>query len=391
MIAFCIKPDDERQAKYYKEAYEDLQSLVTEQRPAGEFVAHDDPSRLLNALQRLVEMEKCVLSREGQDIGQLESEKRRELDLPAMGKPVPHTIRIMEGENSKASAEIEVEGGEFIKIYLDATAPGGKPRLVFRPRGEKLGEESLLPDHAWVNDDQSRRYYVKADKGTMDGNLATFHVSIQNADEAQFTYRPKSIWAEIIPMPPNGTAKTPYTFYDLSFQNGSSFPIQEFRAAGWPKEATAAKIHLWLKFRPTDPDENLALDDHRWKNVGAWKEFDLHPQGEPPEKPLTLKWKIEGKEGDPSCTVVVEQSVPAGIDPHAYRIEVKPPENSLASGPDEIHCRSLLVTGQPGKVIHRFVFNVQPSDIGSYRICITSQKNIKSDACHPQELEVHVD
>jgi len=391
VIPFCIKPDPGQNEDKYRMALKDLESLVKGQNPPGDFVARNDPSRLLDALEKLVETEKFVLSRGGQEISQLESEKRRELDLPASGKCVPYTISIKEGGNFKANAEIEVEGGEFIKLYLDASEAAGKPRLIFRSKEEKLEQEASLPDHAWAGDGKSR-YYVKADRGTKDGDLVTFRISLQNADETKFSCRPKSVLAQIIPVLPGEIKKDPYTFHDSSFQNGCGFPVLQFCASGWPKEATKAKVLLWFKFLPTNPDEQLSLNDDRWKKIGDWKALELHPQGQPSEKTVVLKVKIEEKDGDPSCTVVAEQSVPADMNPHTYKIEIKPAENSAGSGPDKVHCRSLLVSGQPGKVIHRFVFNIKPSDIWNYRICVTSQKNIQSNACSPPpELEVHVD
>ena len=58
----------------------------------------------------------------------------------------------------------------------------------------------------------------------------TFRVTIQNHSDQEFSYRPKSVWAEIVPVLPSGEEKPGYTFYDLCFENGCEVPKLEFRA-----------------------------------------------------------------------------------------------------------------------------------------------------------------
>src|SRR5208282_366321 len=186
---------------------------------------------------------------------------------------------------------------------------------------------------------------------------------------------------------------TAYTYDTASFENGQGFPMLEFHASLWPENANGAKIRLWFKAESTEPDLKLPLTDNRWKANGGYKEFTLDDKGAT-LKPVVLKWKkIDEVNGThTSSAIVIEQSVPADVDLHSYKVELKPAENSADSEPDEIHCRSLPSPrpGLDGKLIHRFVFNKE-LDIQNYQICITAEKRIRDNACHPKELEVHVD
>ena len=76
-----------------------------------------------------------------------------------------------------------------------------------RDAAHKIKGSSANFGFVGVSEPMSQIEQQAKDKGTLDGNLATFHVSLQNVDEAQFTYRAKSIWAEIVPILPNGTTK----------------------------------------------------------------------------------------------------------------------------------------------------------------------------------------
>ena len=210
-----------------------------------------------------------------------------------------------------------------------------------------------LRDFALVKglDDDHAQYDVKLDLGKKTNGVATFRATMENHSEREFSYRPKSVWAEIVPLLPSGEEKPGYTFYDPCFVGGCEVPKLEFRAAGWPDQATRAKVLLWFKFSPTSPDEELALNDGRWTDAGDWKAFELHGKGEPREKTIVLRSKLEETEGGPSCKVLVEQSVPLDMKLHGYKIELKPPRNSADSAADEVHCRSLPspAPGQSGK------------------------------------------
>ena len=260
-------------------------------------------------------------------------------------------------------------------------------------------EQTSALDHALLNGlDGQSQYDVTAINGTKNKRVATFPVIIQNHKEGEFSYRPKSVWAEIIPLfGEKGDQEGPgYTFYDLCFANGSQVPKLEFCAAGWPDKARKAKVRLWFKFSPTDADEEPSLNGDRWRRVGDASDSrvcELRGSGDSREGTVVLRWKLEEKSGSPSCAVVVEQTVPAEMDLHSYKIELKPPQNSASPGPDEVHCRSLPPhVGQNGRVIQTFVFRVKPADILSYRVCVTAKKKILMNALSPaRELEVHVE
>lgn len=131
-------------------------------------------------------------------------------------------------------------------------------------------------------EDHPSQYDVKAELGKKKDGAATFTVIIQNRNDKEFSYRPKSLWAEVVPLFPGGKEGQPYTFHDLCFVNGCEVPKLEFRACGWPPKADNARISLWFKFSPVPGDE-FSLDDDHWKKTGddanPWKEFKLHGTG----------------------------------------------------------------------------------------------------------------
>ena len=97
VIAFCIKPDPGQSKTEYDQALEDLESLVQGQNPPGQFISRNDPSRLLDALEKSVETEKFVLSQGDREVAQLDAEKTCDLPLPAEGIRVPYSISVKEG------------------------------------------------------------------------------------------------------------------------------------------------------------------------------------------------------------------------------------------------------------------------------------------------------
>jgi hypothetical protein len=384
----------------------DLKGLVEDdQKPRGRFIVGNNPGDLLKALERTVQTEELVLRKGDRKIAELELAKPIPLELPPDGKFETYSISVTDVDSAspKAATTFQVWGDEFVRLrYLDERQ-AGVPRLVYART--PFEDDGAHRDYAQVSDGDPRagapQYDVKAEKGKKDNGSVLFSVLIQNRNVAEFSYRPKSVWAEIVPVLPDGQEGRRYTFHDLCFAAASE-PTLTFQAAEWPEAAATARIKLWFKFTATDADEELRLNDGRWTNIddpGGWKKvFKLHNKEDSPEKTILLKMKKgEGNEGDPSYSIIVEQTVPSEMDLHTYKIDLRPPPNSPGSVPDEIRCRSQPSSkpGRPGKVTQTFTFNrarLRDVDIDAYTICVTAKKEIQKNACKPDhELLVDVE
>ena len=167
VIAFCIKPDPgQEEANVYDQALEDLKSLVTRAEPSRRVIARQRPSRLLDALEKLVETEKFVFSQGARKVAELDSEKKYELPLPASWNLCPLFDQRQGGrrpprprptwkskEASSSSCSTSMSG-----------KPEAVPNLLFlKPSLEHVAS---LRDHALVEGpDGQSQYDVKVDLG----------------------------------------------------------------------------------------------------------------------------------------------------------------------------------------------------------------------------------
>jgi hypothetical protein len=285
---------------------------------------------------------------------------------------------------SKSIQQLPLEGGEAIDLYVvDPENPN--PRLRHKRYVRDNGDISAWASQAASEaDPQGNKFYVGFHKPIAEAGVVNFPISIQNADESQFSTRPTEAWVEITPLGVAGSGPTrPLVFYDVQFEVGRPVPVLSCRAENWPAWAPRAKIDLFLK------PERTAVSRR-------WRVYDV--EGPKPDsrldvalaegRKLQFTVAVEQLTGQKAARIVVQEHCSNAADIHKVKVEIEPPPDTKS----EIIQREYFHSSGEQQVRHSFVYSGQSAEnVRSYWIRITTREDLENDAYRldsPVEVKV---
>jgi hypothetical protein len=150
--------------------------------------------------------------------------------------PTKHTIQL--NTNPPAHPhDVFLESGEEIE-------------LTYNPAKQQLEHSRYSPSGTTVGKCKDVNFHVAAlYPDTRRLPKVTFRITIQNADETEFSPRPIGFWAQVTPTGFAGRKPNPvpvYHFTDMHFVDGTPVPVLQFTVLKWPDNAKRAEIDLWF-------------------------------------------------------------------------------------------------------------------------------------------------
>nr|MCU0872122.1 VWA domain-containing protein [Pirellulaceae bacterium] len=308
-------------------AQQDVIAIAT--RTGGAFHSAADPSLLLKALEKSLGLVQYTVqpiaarpgatplppAAEPTELGQSVI-----VEQPAAVKR-DYRVALVDPERP-AAADIVLEGGEAIQLYLAADPQLRQRRLVHHRYDRDLrasAEQASDPLGA------NRRFFLGAHLPERLGRAVRFPVSIQHADAEQFSPRPVEAWVEIRPRLADRSLGPAYSFYDLTFEADRPVPVLSCLAPAWPENAASAAIRLWFKLSKTEPDLAVPLEQFAAQAVVVEAAPDVR---------FSLEVPRREKPEDPHQVILTERHPPgSGLD--AIKVEIRP---------------------SPGRTIHRYSF-----------------------------------
>jgi hypothetical protein len=309
IIGFGLKSSFSNQAEEQKwrQGQADLKAIARDPLSGGDFHEAQDPSSLLQRLRDSLRLVKFFVQRAGETA----PDPATFLDLNqtwTVRNLVPgseYVIRLA-GHEAEVQDTVRLEGGESLLLVFNRAAN----RLEHQRFDEEL--RAMQPD---VRDpgELDQRYFIGAHLPQRQaGAEVWFRVSVQNANPARFSPRPRQIWCEIRPLPARDRV-----FYvsDAEFEPDQSVPVLRLRVAPWPLEAQRAEIQLW--FRMNDEQSASGFD----VDLTAPAAIDV------PQAQLQLEPQ-PGGEGNPYRIVVIEQHL-EGSTVYPLRVMLRPPADHI--------------------------------------------------------------
>lgn len=346
----------------------DVKALAA--RTGGAFHSAADPSSLLKALEKSLGLVQytvqAVAARPGAKPSPATTEpvelgRSVTVEQPP-GLKRDYRVALVDPERP-AAADIVLEGGEAIQLYLAADPQQRERRLVHRRY-----DRDLRASAERANDplDPNRRFFLGAHLPERLGPSVRFPVSIQNADAEQFSPRPAEAWVEVRPRLPDRSLGPAYSFYDLTFEADRPVPVLSCRAPAWPENAASAAIRLWSKMSKTEPDHSVPLERFADQAIVLKAAPDVR---------FSLEIERREKPEDPHQVVLTERHPPgSGLD--AVKVEMWPPPERT------VHRYSF----ETATVRHTFVYSpVAAGQLRDARILLTSRQRLAEGAIAPAE------
>jgi hypothetical protein len=376
VLGFFMGPNevahDQQRNPNALQAFRDLNDLAVENH--GAFHNVRDPSTLLAALERSLHLSQYVIQRaKDQELvtpGPVDLNKPWPINQ-APGTKVPYVVKLSDPER-QAQAEIVLEGGEAIDLYLSED----RHALEHRRYDKGLRDyRDRLADPL----DPTRQFFVGAHVTAWQGDDLRFLLSIQNNDPRKFSPRPAEAWVQIRPLLPGGPGPA-YVFFDPQFEPGLPVPVLRCVAAGWPPAANQAEIRLWFSMAKTPADPVLTLDDFQRKGV-------LSVPGAPG---VSFEWEPIKRDpsGGPLKVAVVER--------HKLGSDLAEVETSVRV--------EMLSPPPPLKVVHRYNYGIatirhmffyednQFSTVGGLSLALTAHQRMAERAVAlPEPLKIYVE
>ncbi len=342
-------------------------------RTGGAFHSAADPSSLLKALEKSLGLVQYTVqpmasptAAPGPPIADpTELGRATTVEQPAEAER-DYRVALVDPERP-AAADIVLEGGEGIQLYLAVDPQSRQRRLVH----QRYNRDLRAAAEAVVDPlDAGRRFFLGAHLPERLGQSVRFPVSIQNADAEQFSPRPVEAWVEIRPRLPDGALGPAYIFYDVPLEPARPVPVLSCLAPAWPPPAASAVIRLWFKRSKTEPDLAVPLARFAEQTVG----IDAAP-----EVRFALEVPPRAKPEDPHQVILTERHPPgSGLD--AVKVEAWPPPERT------IHRYSF----ETATIRHTFIYrSLTAGPMGEARILLTSRQRLAEKAVTPAEpLEV---
>jgi hypothetical protein len=281
-----------------------------------------------------------------------------------------------------AQADVRLEGGEAIELYVEREAAGQR-RLVHRRYEKDIRGPSYRDVQSPL--DIGRTFFIAAHLPKREPDAVTFYVSIQNGDEKKFSRRPAEAWVEVRPLVgeesrsdpqrPNAPAQASrnapvYVFYDACYLSERPVPVLSCRAIHWPPDAREAEIRLWCKMSPTRAAKEITVRKFR-------------------ERPLRLgnvSFDIEVTGGATSadlCQVKIIETHPPDADLHTVKVEMSPQAGEVR--------HIYYPETKTGKVCHVFSYpETSATTVEGYTIRLTTVDALKEEAITPRPLKVPI-
>ncbi len=224
----------------------------------------------------------------------------------------------LHGVEGVPAEQVRLEGGENLVLQFD-----------------RLGNRLLYPEHTPPDargDIQHVTYGQPAAQLRIQALMPRpaqdaagawdFFVYVQQqsmpSEEYRFTARPRHVWAEIQPRSQRRDVGAPYIFCDCDFVQDQPVPVLRFHARGWPSQADAALVRLWIALQQQDvsPDDTrtVATFDHFQARGIPGVSFDVAPlTGDD-----TFRYRVR-----------VTENRTAADNPEAVRIQLNPPAERI--------------------------------------------------------------
>ena len=338
-----------------------MRQFLRELKTRGELHDADDPTGLEKALRKSLFLNKFTIERKGGA-----SYGPQDLNTPVeLRPPVAGCYRAsLDAEPPVVAKEMQIEGGEWLEIYLDNNRTG-----FIHHRYDRDLREVWVP----VPDDPKHACFIGTHIPRWVGDSVDFYVSVQAADAEQFSPRPKEAWVQVTPVPASARPADPksYVFYDMDFEPDRPVPVLRCRVPRWPTEAKKAEIQLWCKFCNT-PREEIAVGAFRQKKPRL---------ADAPEVAFELETR-RSETPDAPYQVIVTERHPAGAELFCVKVEMEP-------APAEVH---RLVNPAAGIIRHKFFFegSLSTKDVDQYVVRLTSRKRLQQDAVQSDPLRVTI-
>jgi hypothetical protein len=291
---------------------------------------------------------------------------------------VRYAVRFEDGKN-EAQAEVELQGGEDLALYLT------KDHRALQHRRYAEGvraDQDDVPNTGTGGDFRPASFYIAAHLPSRDRDTVEFQFSVQNHDQTQFSPRPAEAWIQVRPLRENGSPllsdegrPSDYIFYDLKFKESRPVPVIQCAAEEWPAEATKARVELFFKLEATEPRrENV-------RQVG-----DLSARGGfSVEGVPEVQFKLETRRGDvgaPFQVSIFETHPKADSGLDVVKVEMKaragrqPPPNLVEH----------RFNYESGLARHTFYFNdALAADIDGYNVTFTPRTDLERGAIKLKE------
>jgi hypothetical protein len=316
--------------------------------------------------------------------------KRYEVALPKQAKPKETelnqeiTIDDHDGQRdyevriigSKQPAHLlTLYGGEAIDLYI-VDPDGPNPRLrhkrYVRSSFEKTVWANLSARGGAANvQGNASRFHIGVDQPLrVGGGLVDFPISIQNADETQFSRRPAEAWVQITPLGDSAPNKVrPLVFYDLQFENGRPVPVLLCRAQGWPNWAQRARVNLFFKPEQTRWRVRQQVDEADGRVPNPNLDVSLAAGGK-----VQFTVAVEALAGQDATQITVKERCVSENELGQVKVEIETTGGAVA---DMIQ-RSRFYASDEQEVQHRFVYKGKSTtDVGKYRVRITTREDLE--------------
>jgi hypothetical protein len=256
-------------------------------------------------------------------------------------------------DQPEVKAKFELEGGESIQLYV---GPKGLEHRLYQTKSpfEKFFP-ALRQEGLSLPGDRNRKFRLGFHPARRDGDTIRFPISIQNANEKEFSHRPAEAWVDITPvvaneLKPNQT----YSFYDLNYQTNppTPVPVLECVAPKWPPDAKEASIRISFKMVATDPGLK--------KRVGEAKIQKLNG----------VTFSVQT---DPGRVKVTERHPADDLDFRSMKVELDPKTDPPA--------RKIVHRFDQGNAVHQFFFpDVPAATLNDYELRVTTRKSMQAGA-----------
>jgi hypothetical protein len=350
------------------------QELMSFAKPPHHYYPVNDFASLTGALEKTVGLVKYEVQRTGD--GKFITPEPLDLNstCETIDRPGDYRVQLVErGQPSRidaAQAEVTVEGGEALELFVKEDPLEGRRRLVHRRYEDRLRDSVVV---SAPGDSRERSVFLGAHLPEPTGGGAKFFVSAQNADPERFSPRPLEVWAEITPISPDGRpASAPFIFYDRTFVPSRPVPELEFAVPRWPSQTENAEIRFCCKFQRTPPDKQAAVAELRGKNL----QLDGLPN---------VSFEVETKRSDKPADpfrVIVTENHPRGGDLGLVKVEMEPTPKSIKRRYND----------KTGTIVHTFFYDDSvAADADRYRILFTAKEKLKVGAlCMPPDRPLKV-
>jgi hypothetical protein len=149
---------------------------------------------------------------------------------------------------------VELAGGEGAELVVRR----GEQRMEVVPYLAGSPRFQPLVTH---DDSAATRFNAGIHRSVRTPDGIQFPISIQPAD-GHFVPRPIEMWTEVLPLGvPAEVSSGPYIFYDAAFLPGTSVPVANLLARGWPSGVTKAEVRVWIKDSLSTPCEERPLTE----------------------------------------------------------------------------------------------------------------------------------